>query len=126
MQEDEPSAFVAYDRFEQKMLELLESGEFAPDNEDTLLAAFRVRWWARDELGWLVDCHRLWAPFAASLSQVAVMARVCVLHTVLCSLCVYLRRSTRIGKGTWTRITCPSCCVGTLGRPSETRSLWVC
>lgn len=42
MQGDEPSAFVAYDRFEQVMLELLESGEFAPDGEDTLLAAFRV------------------------------------------------------------------------------------
>ena len=50
MQEDEPSAFVAYDRFEQKMLELLESGEYAPDNEDTLLAAFRV---GVGRIGWI-------------------------------------------------------------------------
>lgn len=43
MQEDEPSAFVAYDKFESVVIELVESGEFAPDSEDTLLAAFRVR-----------------------------------------------------------------------------------
>ena len=43
MQDDEPSSFVTFDRFEQKMLELLESDEYAPDSEDTLLAAFRVR-----------------------------------------------------------------------------------
>ena len=41
--EDEPTEFVRYDKFEKKMLELLESQEFAPDTEDTLLQAFRVR-----------------------------------------------------------------------------------
>lgn len=42
MQEDVPASYVTYENFEAKMLELLESEEYAPDGEDTLLAAFRV------------------------------------------------------------------------------------
>ncbi|RHY34204.1 hypothetical protein DYB32_001084 [Aphanomyces invadans] len=43
MQEDEPSTFVTYERFEKKMLEVLYSHEYEPDTDETLLAAFRVR-----------------------------------------------------------------------------------
>lgn len=43
MQEDEPTDYVTYERFEKNLLEVLQSGEFAPDSEDTLLQAFRVR-----------------------------------------------------------------------------------
>ena len=43
IQEDEPTAFVTYEKFEKKMLEVLETQEFAPDTEDVLLQAFRVR-----------------------------------------------------------------------------------
>ncbi|ETN18145.1 hypothetical protein PPTG_03837 [Phytophthora nicotianae INRA-310] len=43
MQEDEPSTFVTYDRFEKKMLEVLYTNEYEPDTDETLLAAFRVR-----------------------------------------------------------------------------------
>lgn len=42
IQEDEPTAFVTYEKFEKKMLEVLETQEFAPDTEDVLLQAFRV------------------------------------------------------------------------------------
>ncbi|ETV72385.1 hypothetical protein H257_12529 [Aphanomyces astaci] len=42
MQEDEPSTFVTYDRFEKKMLEVLYSHEYEPDTDETLLVAFRV------------------------------------------------------------------------------------
>ncbi|GLE05705.1 hypothetical protein PINS_up014751 [Pythium insidiosum] len=42
MQEDEPSTFVTYDRFEKKMLEVMYTNEYAPDTDETLLAAFRV------------------------------------------------------------------------------------
>ncbi|RLN43896.1 hypothetical protein BBJ28_00013971 [Nothophytophthora sp. Chile5] len=42
MQEDEPSTFVTYDRFEKKMLEVLYTNEYEPDSDETLLAAFRV------------------------------------------------------------------------------------
>lgn len=42
IQEDEPTAFVTYDKFEKKMLAVMESQEFSPDTEDTLLQAFRV------------------------------------------------------------------------------------
>lgn len=42
MQEDEPSTFVTYDRFEKKMLEVLYTNEYEPDTDETLLAAFRV------------------------------------------------------------------------------------
>ena len=43
IQEDEPTAFVTYEKFEKKMLEVLDTQEFAPDTEDVLLQAFRVR-----------------------------------------------------------------------------------
>lgn len=33
---------MTYDRFERKMLEVLETGEYAPDSSDVLLQAFRV------------------------------------------------------------------------------------
>ncbi|KAG7383424.1 hypothetical protein PHYPSEUDO_003664 [Phytophthora pseudosyringae] len=42
MQEDEPSTFVTYYRFEKKMLEVLYTNEYEPDTDETLLAAFRV------------------------------------------------------------------------------------
>lgn len=42
MQEDEPSTFVTYDRFEKKMLEVLYTNEYEPDTDETLLIAFRV------------------------------------------------------------------------------------
>lgn len=42
MQEDEPTAFVTYEKFEKKMLSVIESQEYAPDGEDVLLQAFRV------------------------------------------------------------------------------------
>ncbi|DBA05201.1 TPA: hypothetical protein N0F65_005051 [Lagenidium giganteum] len=42
MQEDEPSTFVTYERFEKKMLEVLYTNEYQPDTDETLLAAFRV------------------------------------------------------------------------------------
>ncbi|KAG7382237.1 hypothetical protein PHYBOEH_010556 [Phytophthora boehmeriae] len=42
MQEDEPSTFVSYDRFEKKMLEVLYTNEYEPDADETVLAAFRV------------------------------------------------------------------------------------
>ena len=41
-QEDEPSAFVKYERFEPKMLEILAEGDWEPDSEEVLLQAFRV------------------------------------------------------------------------------------
>jgi Ca2+-binding EF-hand superfamily protein len=41
MQEDEPTRFVSYEKFEKVALELLASGEHAPDTEDVLLRAFR-------------------------------------------------------------------------------------
>ena len=42
MMEDEPSAFVKFERFEPKMLEILAEGEWEPDGEEVLLQAFRV------------------------------------------------------------------------------------
>ncbi|KAJ1461567.1 hypothetical protein M885DRAFT_506581 [Pelagophyceae sp. CCMP2097] len=42
MMEDEPSAFVKYERFEPKMLEILAEGDWEPDSEEVLLQAFRV------------------------------------------------------------------------------------
>jgi hypothetical protein len=43
MQEDEPSTFVTYERFEKKMLEVLFTNEYEPDTDEMLLSAFRVR-----------------------------------------------------------------------------------
>ena len=42
MQEDEPSTFVTYGRFEKKMLEVLYTNEYQPDTDETLLVAFKV------------------------------------------------------------------------------------
>ncbi|KAF0697760.1 Aste57867_11553 [Aphanomyces stellatus] len=48
MQEDEPSTFVTYEKFEKKMLEVLYSHEYEPDTDETLLSAFRVRFQVLD------------------------------------------------------------------------------
>lgn len=37
-----PAAFVTYEKFEKKILRVLESQEYAPDPEDVLLQAFRT------------------------------------------------------------------------------------
>ncbi|TYZ69352.1 hypothetical protein PybrP1_008914 [[Pythium] brassicae (nom. inval.)] len=42
MQEDEPSTFVTFERFEKKMLEVLYTNEYEPDTDEALLAAFRT------------------------------------------------------------------------------------
>ena len=43
MQEDEPTAFVTYEKFEKKMLDVMIGGEYKPDIDDTLRQAFLVR-----------------------------------------------------------------------------------
>lgn len=42
IQEDEPTAFVTYEKFERKMLDVLCNSEYPPDSSDVLLQAFRV------------------------------------------------------------------------------------
>ena len=42
MQDDEPTGFVSYARFEKKMLQILASKEWEPDGGDILLQAFRT------------------------------------------------------------------------------------
>ena len=42
MQEDEPTAFVTYEKFEKKMLDIMIAGEYKPDIDDTLRQAFLV------------------------------------------------------------------------------------
>ena len=42
MMGEEASAFVKYETFEPKMLELLAGGEFEPDSDETLLQCFRA------------------------------------------------------------------------------------
>ena len=42
MQDDEPTGFVSFTKFEKKMLELLASKEWEPDSSDMLLQAFRT------------------------------------------------------------------------------------
>ena len=42
MQGDEPALYVMYDKFEAKMLDILENHEDEPDMDDTLLRAFRT------------------------------------------------------------------------------------
>ena len=42
MQEDEPTAFVTYEKFEKKMLDVMIGGEYKPDIDDTLRQAFLV------------------------------------------------------------------------------------
>ena len=42
MQDDEPTGYVHYKKFEQKMLQLLASRECEPDSSDIILQAFRI------------------------------------------------------------------------------------
>ncbi len=42
MQDDEPTGFVSYQKFEKKMLQILASKEWDPDSGDVLLQAFRT------------------------------------------------------------------------------------
>jgi hypothetical protein len=42
MYDDEPTKYVAYEKFEARAVDLLREGTYAPDIEETLLAAFRV------------------------------------------------------------------------------------
>lgn len=42
IEDDEPSEFIKYQKFEPYMIEVLKSNEFDPDDTDTLLAAFRL------------------------------------------------------------------------------------
>ena len=47
MQEDEPILYVTYEKFEKKMLQVLQNHEDEPDADDTLLQAFRLSSFAR-------------------------------------------------------------------------------
>ena len=51
MMGEEASAFVKYETFEPKMLELLAGGEFEPDSDETLLQCFRA--FDEDGKGWV-------------------------------------------------------------------------
>ena len=42
IQEDEPTKYVYYDKFEKYLLNAILTNEFDPDDSDTLMAAFRV------------------------------------------------------------------------------------
>eukprot|EP01038_Epipyxis_sp_PR26KG_P011279 gene11279-15131_t len=42
MQDDEPTGFVSYKKFEKKMLQILATKEWDPDSGDILLQAFRT------------------------------------------------------------------------------------
>ena len=42
MMEDEPTAFVTYEKFEKKMLEVMAQNLYEPDTDDVMLAAFRA------------------------------------------------------------------------------------
>lgn len=42
MYDEEPTEYVTFERFEARALEMLKDGKYAPDSEETLLAAFRV------------------------------------------------------------------------------------
>lgn len=42
VQDDEPTGFVSYQKFEKKMLNLLATKEYDPDSGDMLLQAFRT------------------------------------------------------------------------------------
>lgn len=42
MQDDEPTGFVSYGKFEKKMLQILASRECEPDSSDLILQAFRT------------------------------------------------------------------------------------
>lgn len=42
MQDDEPTGFISYQKFEKKMLQILATKEWDPDSGDVLLQAFRT------------------------------------------------------------------------------------
>lgn len=42
IEEDEPSEYIKYQKFEPYMMEVLKSNEYDPDDTETLLAAFRI------------------------------------------------------------------------------------
>ncbi len=42
MQDDEPTGFVSYRRFEKKMLKIMANKELEPDSSDLILQAFRT------------------------------------------------------------------------------------
>tara|TARA_Y100000780_G_C13657246_1_gene407041 strand:+ start:508 stop:765 length:258 start_codon:yes stop_codon:yes gene_type:complete len=42
MHEEEPTKYVTYERFEARALEMMREGKYAPDSEETILAAFKV------------------------------------------------------------------------------------
>jgi len=42
MEDDEPTGFISYKKFETKLLQLLATNEFEPDSGDIVLQAFRV------------------------------------------------------------------------------------
>ena len=42
IEDDEPSDYIKYQKFEPYMLKVLKEKEFDPEDTDTLLAAFRV------------------------------------------------------------------------------------
>jgi len=42
MMEDEPTAFVTYEKFEKKMLEVMAQSLYEPDTDNILLAAFKA------------------------------------------------------------------------------------
>jgi len=51
MQGDEPALYVTYEKFEKKMVEVMENHEDEPDMDDTLLKAFRTI--DKDRLGYV-------------------------------------------------------------------------
>ena len=63
IQEDEPTSFVTYERFEKWMLEVMSNGEYQPDNDDMLTRAFKAidkegkGWIDADELSTLLTTH---------------------------------------------------------------------
>ena len=52
IQEEEPTAFVHYPKFEQKMLEIMATHEYDPDDEDVLMSAASIV--ALGYVGWIV------------------------------------------------------------------------
>lgn len=50
MEDDEPSDFIKYQKFEPYMLNVLKNNEYPPDDPETLLAAFKVLWCLNEKL----------------------------------------------------------------------------
>ena len=42
MQDDEPTGFISYKKFEKKMLQLIASRQWEPDSQETILQEFRT------------------------------------------------------------------------------------